>query len=114
MTISKTIRRVVFGPTVAEISKKTEAARGPDALKFYPPLPELPAPEPVPASVQLRRNLERASATYTNRENVLLQEIEARQAELADVRKAKGAVDTALIDLHVGDELAADEVQVDG
>lgn len=69
-------------------------------------------PEPVPASVQLRRNLERASASYTNRENVLIREIADREAELADVRRAKGAVDTALIDLHVGDELAV-EVSAD-
>jgi len=76
----------------------------------------LPAPEPMPASVQLRRNLERASASYTNRETVLLQEIEARQSELADVRRARDATSLALMELIADDgldEKIAAEMQVE-
>lgn len=67
-------------------------------------------PAPVPATEQLRRNLDRASAAYTDRERVLVEEIAARETELADVRRAKDAVEVAIMELSVGDELAAMDV----
>ena len=66
-------------------------------------------PTPVPATKQLRTNLERVTLAYNDRERVLVAEIAAREAELADVRRARDATTAALIELE---ELTPEEIQV--
>jgi len=58
-------------------------------------------PRVLKASEALRNNLERSATSYGDREKQLVKEIADREAELADVRKAKEAVHTALIGLEV-------------
>lgn len=58
-------------------------------------------PAPVPATKQLRTNLERVTLAYNDRERVLVKEIAEREAELADVRRARDATAAALIELDI-------------
>lgn len=70
-------------------------------------------PAPVPATKQLRTNLERVTLAYNDRERVLVKEIVDREAELADVRRARDATTAALMELDVDlPELDVDAAQV--
>lgn len=60
-------------------------------------------PVPVPATYQLWANLDRVMRAYNDREQVLVDEIAAREAELADVRRARDATTAALVELEVTD-----------
>lgn len=64
-----------------------------------------PPPRVLPATEQLRTNLERAALVYADRERVLLDEIAAREAELADVRRARDAATAGLCELQPDDPL---------
>lgn len=57
-------------------------------------------PEPVPATKMLRTQLERVTLAYNDRERVLVVEIAAREAELADIRQAREAAMSALVELE--------------
>lgn len=77
---------------------------GPSYNDTYDPTPApVRAPTPTPATEQLRANLERVTRAYNDREQVLVDEIAAREAELADVRRARDATTAALVELEVTD-----------
>lgn len=61
-----------------------------------PPRP----PEPVPATKMLRTQLERVTLAYNDRERVLVKELADREAELADIRQAREAAMSALVELE--------------
>lgn len=73
---------------------------------------QLAPPPPVKrkASEELASNLMRTVAQYDLREAALLAEIDARRAELSDIRKASRAASAALEEFGIADmEQAADD-----
>lgn len=100
MTTIKTIRHWLNGVEQPPIDMNAELAR--DMQDMAATVRAVRA-EPVPATKQLRTNLERVTLAYNDRERVLVDEIAAREAELVDVRRARDATTAALVELEVTD-----------
>jgi hypothetical protein len=62
--------------------------------------PGVAPPRVLPATEQLRTNLEKAATAYLQREQTLQREIADREAELADVRRARDAATAGLLELE--------------
>lgn len=77
-----------------------------EAARAYTP------PRVLPATEQLRTNLERAATAYLQREQTLQREIADREAELADVRRARDAATAGLMELEGAPELDPDDTDV--
>lgn len=108
----KYIDRLFKAPAgVAPLGGMTATEREAAFMRDAGPPP--PRPAPVPATKQLRTNLERVTMAYNDRERVLVKEIAEREAELADVRRARDATTAALMELEVDlPELDVDAAQV--
>ena len=87
---------------MSAFEKLTAVVWADNKTKFVAPV-ELP-PEPTRTATEiLRGHLEKAALNLNAREKRLILEISDREAELADVRRAASAAQTALLELDIAD-----------
>lgn len=101
MTTIKTIRHWLNGLEQPPIDVNAAMARNVEDMQNMAATVRAVRADPVPATKQLRTNLERVTLAYNDRERVLVKEIADREAELADVRRARDATSLALMELDV-------------
>lgn len=105
MTTIKTIRHWLQGVEMPPINVNAQLAEDMRGILYPEDAAAVKLPRVLPATEQLRTNLERAATAYLQREQTLQREIATREAELADVRRARDAATAGLLELEGVPEL---------